>query len=272
MCQTHQGARAYRNILAERSQLRWQCRSPRCRTLLPVRPLACFPISWQPLGLILPCAANLSLGTLVILHDHKGAERIAFSLSVLVIVGWAGSAAFHWPYLAGQPFPHRLFGAIWALHFATVMPLALLWLFLRFQDARAIHEEIKEVSRLRRLSALYLFASSLSPGILAGATPIRHRPNFIYGATTPTSGRLSARVLFLRPLHPLVDHSVKRQAFESCNSAISSLRRAARWSRRFSGQICLSRSFGKLPTTAYSGLTSPSSSFPSRRTQSYDIG
>lgn len=142
-----------------------------------------FPISWQPLGLLLLCAANLSLGTLVILHDPKGRTNRLFLFSVLVIVGWISSIS-----LALSPGDLRLTVALGRLGFAfaTVMPLALLWLFLTFRMPG-------ESTRNRGFKAaavvcLVFVCLSLSPWILAGAAPNRTRPNFIYGPLHPLLG------------------------------------------------------------------------------------
>lgn len=142
-----------------------------------------FPISWQPLGLILLCAANLSLGTLVILHDPKGRTNRLFLFSVLVIVGWISSIS-----LALSPGDLRLTVALGRLGFAfaTVMPFALLWLFLAFRPPGQSAGNYGW--GIAAFICLGFVCLSLSPWILSSATHGPTRPNFVYGALHPLLG------------------------------------------------------------------------------------
>jgi PAS domain S-box-containing protein len=140
-------------------------------------------MSWQPLGLILLCAANLSLGTLVILHDPSGRTNRLFLLSVLVIVGWTSCISL--AFLSGDLRLTVVLGRL-AFAFATAMPPALLWLFLAFRppDQLAGNRGLAVAAAI----CLVFVCLSLSPLIVADATSGQARPNFIYGPLHPLLG------------------------------------------------------------------------------------
>src|SRR5262245_30604126 len=140
-------------------------------------------MSWQPLGLILLCAANLSLGTIVILHDPNGRKNRLFLLSVLVIVGWISFISLA---LSPGDLRRTIVLGRFAFAFATAMPCALLWLFLAFKTPD--HLGPSRGFKVAAAICLIFVGLSLSPWILSGATQGLTRPDFIYGPLHPLLG------------------------------------------------------------------------------------
>lgn len=140
-------------------------------------------LDWQPLGLILLCLANLSLGILVILHDPNGKINRLFLFTVISIVGWI--SCISWA-LSSHNIQFTVALGRVGFAFATLMPFAVLWLLLTFRTPGQSTRSLGFIGAGVTCFAFSCF--SLSPWVVEGATPSPTRPNFVYGPLYPFLG------------------------------------------------------------------------------------
>ena len=139
--------------------------------------------SWEQIGLVLLCFANLSLGVVVFCHDRANQTNRLFLLTVLSVIGWISSISLA---LSSSLLSITVILGRFGFAFASFMPFALLWLFDTFRSpSRALPSRGFRATQV--FCILFVFLS-LSPWVVAGAMSGPRRPNFIYGPLHPFLG------------------------------------------------------------------------------------
>lgn len=136
-------------------------------------------IGWPQLGLLVLCAANVSLGIFVIAHDPRASTNRLFLGVVLAVVAWVG---FISTALSSTDLRFTvLFGRL-GFACVTTVPFALICLFRTF---RGPGEPRGRGLALEAGFCASFILVSLSPWVVAGATYRAGRPNFVYGPLHP---------------------------------------------------------------------------------------